>query len=61
MYIRITTFVVPCTPKKEVNTVVKDKMKEEGKENKDKKNKRPDLSKLERDIGWEGNTGGGSC
>jgi len=30
--------------------MIEDETKEEGKESKDKKNKRPDLSKLERDM-----------
>ena len=41
--------------------MIEDETKEEGKESKDKKTKRPDLSKLERDIGWEGSIDGGSC
>ena len=41
--------------------MIEDETKEEGKERKDQKNKRPDLSKLERDTGWEGNIDGGSC
>jgi hypothetical protein len=41
--------------------MIEDGTKEESKEREDKKNKRPDLSKLERDIGWEGNIDGGSC
>lgn len=48
-------------PKKEVNKMMEDEKKEEGKENEDRENKRPDLSKLERSIGWEGNIDGGSC
>ncbi len=47
--------------KKEVNTMTEDETKEEGKEREDKRRKRPDLSKLERDMGWEGNIDGGSC
>jgi hypothetical protein len=34
---------------------------EENRENEDKEKKRPDLSKLERSIGWEGTVDGGSC
>lgn len=56
-----TMFVVSCTSKKEVNTMIEDETKEEGEESETKKNKRPDLSKLERNIGWEGNIDGGSC
>ncbi len=41
--------------------MIEDETKEEGKEREDKKSKRPDLSKLERDMGWEGNIDGGSC
>ena len=40
----------------EVNTMIEDEKKEEEKEN-----KRPDLSKLERNIGWEGSVDGGTC
>lgn len=41
--------------------MIEDEKKEEGKENEAKENKRPDLSKLERSTGWEGNIDGGSC